>query len=400
MLSFLEYVAYAIYGFTALNVLYIFLYALAGNIPLRKRDKREPETTHFRKMLLLLPAYREDAVIIDSARNCLQQTYPTDLFDVAVIADSLQPHTMDQLRSMRVTVIDVSFEVSTKVKSLMAALNQFTQTDYEVAVILDADNHLATDFLTRINQAFDKGWRVVQGHRVAKNTNTSVAILDAVSEEVNNHLFRKGHRVLGLSSGLIGSGMAFEYDLLKALLAPSTAVSGFDKELELRILKQRIRIEYLENAYIYDEKVQNGAVFEHQRTRWIAAQFRHLRLSWASGIRGLLMGNVDYADKVFQTLLIPRVLLLGMLSASLLLALVGQLFPWAGFIGGQLLVLLVSLYLAIPSSLKRQVGLAELLKLPGLIIRYMRAILNYKKARRRFLHTPHTTAMVDAKANS
>jgi hypothetical protein len=49
----------------------------------------------------------------------------------------------------------------------------------------------------------------VQGHRTAKNTNNSWAILDAISEEINNNIFRKGHRVLGLSSAIIGSGMAF-----------------------------------------------------------------------------------------------------------------------------------------------------------------------------------------------
>ena len=46
-----------------------------------------------------------------------------------------------------------------------------------------------------------------------KDTNT--AVLDAVSEEINNSIFRKGHTRLGFSSGLSGSGMAFEYDLFK-----------------------------------------------------------------------------------------------------------------------------------------------------------------------------------------
>jgi hypothetical protein len=34
-------------------------------------------------------------------------------------------------------------------------------------------------------------------------TNNSWAILDAISEEINNNIFRKGHRVLGLSSAII-----------------------------------------------------------------------------------------------------------------------------------------------------------------------------------------------------
>jgi hypothetical protein len=56
-----------------------------------------------------------------------------------------------------------------------------------------------------------------------KNTNNSWAILDAISEEINNNIFRKGHRVLGLSSAIIGSGMAFRYNYFKTLMSTVTA---------------------------------------------------------------------------------------------------------------------------------------------------------------------------------
>ncbi|WP_431159455.1 hypothetical protein, partial [Winogradskyella poriferorum] len=69
---------------------------------------------------------------------------------------------------------------------------------YEYAIILDADNIRECHFLTKMNMAFQNGFRVVQGHRKAKNLNTPFAILDAASEEVNNHIYRRGHRALGL----------------------------------------------------------------------------------------------------------------------------------------------------------------------------------------------------------
>jgi len=74
---------------------------------------------------------------------------------------------------------------------------------------------IAKDFLTKINAAFEKNSFAVQGHRAAKNMNTSLAILDAASEEINNHIFRKGHRAVGLSSAIKGSGMDFRYSFLK-----------------------------------------------------------------------------------------------------------------------------------------------------------------------------------------
>jgi cellulose synthase/poly-beta-1,6-N-acetylglucosamine synthase-like glycosyltransferase len=74
---------------------------------------------------------------------------------------------------------------------------------------------LRKSFLQDIADAFDNGMEVVQAHRIAKNTDTSVALLDACSEEINNAIFRKGQVAVGFSANLIGSGMAFKYSWFK-----------------------------------------------------------------------------------------------------------------------------------------------------------------------------------------
>ena len=184
--------------------------------------------------------------------------------------------------------------------------------DYVAALILDADNVMAVDFLEKMNAAMLQGSKVVQGHRVAKNMNTPMAKLDALSEEINNHIFRKGHRRLGLSAALIGSGMAFEFRLFKEMMQGIHAVSGFDKELELKLLKARHQIEYLPSALVYDEKVQDRRNFSGQRRRWLAAQLIYLRKYFSAGISQVIVHkNIDFFDKVIQMLLPPRILLLG-----------------------------------------------------------------------------------------
>lgn len=78
--------------------------------------------------------------------------------------------------------------------------------------------------------------QVVQTHRVAKNLNTNMAYLDAISEEINNSIFRLGHVNLGMSAALIGSGMAFEYSLFYKAMMSNTSVGGFDRVLEMKLL--------------------------------------------------------------------------------------------------------------------------------------------------------------------
>ncbi|GAB3177178.1 glycosyltransferase family 2 protein [Telluribacter humicola] len=381
---------YVLLSITAVAAIYQFVFAVAGLF--RKPASYHPAATQrLRRMAVFLPAYREDAVILDSAVRALDQCYSKGLFDVVVIADSLKPETVATLRKLPIKLVEVVFEVSTKSKALNAAMQQLGD-EYEVAVILDADNIIAPDFLSRINQAMERGWLVVQGHRTAKNTNTSTAVLDAISEEINNHILRKGHRVLGLSSALIGSGMAFDYKLFKEVMGQIHTLGGFDKELEMRLLRQRVRIEYLDDAICYDEKVQNPAVFEKQRTRWIAAQFKYVRLNFVPGVQHLLRGNIDYFDKVFQNMLPPRIMLLGMVVLA-------TCFTWpiwgastvTWFATIQLVMVAATFYISTPSELRQKLGWREFSQVPALFLRFVRAILKMGEAQKKFLHTPHGT---------
>ena len=375
--------------YTAVNTLNLFVWAVAGVFG--GADDRPPKkTAHLlRRIVVLIPAYKEDAVIIDSVKANLQQDYPDDLYELIVIADSFKADTIRQLNQLPVKVIEVSFVNSTVSKALNAALRLLPDNAYDIVVVSDADNHMAPDFLTRINAAFDAGWRVVQGHRVAKNVNTSVAILDAISEEVNNHLFRKGHRALGFSATLIGSGMAFEFNLVRKHLVQINTVGGYDKELEMRLLLDRIPIGYLADAYIFDEKVQTPFMFEHQRTRWVEAQILQAKSHLGKGITQLLKGNFDYAETVFQTLMLPRILLLGLLLIGFILSLVMHQDWFSEFLGTQLLILIITLAITLPRYLRRLIGLNVLLMVPVLFVHFSRSVLNFRRARKEFLHTPH-----------
>ena len=369
----------------ALSVGYLLVFAVAGRL---RRLPTPPAGARLRTAVLL-PAYREDAVIAASAREALRQDYPPDRFDVIVIADGLQPETLGDLRALGVQVVEVAFERSTKAKALRAALATFAPGQYETVVVLDADNVMAPDALARLDDARTEA-AVVQGRRVAKNLDTPLARLDALSEAVNNHVFRQGHAALGLSAALIGSGMAFDAALFSDLMAKAEAVGGFDKELELDLTRRGIQIAYAPDAVILDEKVASSDVFVRQRRRWLAAQWHYARMHALPALATLVRtGNVDYADKALQMLLPPRAVLLA-LSPVLLGAawLVGaSVFPWIALCGA----LAVAIGLGIPADLRRGL-LGDLLHLPRALALMGWALAKSRGANRTFLHTPHTAA--------
>ena len=242
------------FGYCAGSVLYLFILSVAGRVGSGKRAGFAARVP-VKKIAVLVPAYKEDGIILSTAQNLLRQNYPVELRKIYLIADSFREETIAELRRLPLEVLVVSFDKSTKTKSLNEAFGRISE-EFDIVLICDADNMLAPDFLQRLNDAFTGGARAVQGRRVAKNLDTSFAILDACSEAINNHIFRKGAYALGLSSSVIGSGMAFEFETLKAVLSEISAVGGFDKILQLSVVERGIRIHYLEDALVFDEKVE------------------------------------------------------------------------------------------------------------------------------------------------
>ena len=296
-------------SYFTMSSLYVLIFAIGGHFYRKRMIKT---SLCFSKFAVFIPAYKEDEVIEEVARTALNQNYPSKYFDVIVIADSLKKQTINGLNKLPIKLVEVSFENSTKAKALNTAMEQLNN-NYDYALILDADNIMEGEFLKKLNTAFKYDFRVVQGHRKAKNLNTSFAILDAASEEINNHIFRKGHAALGLSAGLIGSGMAFEYKLFKSIMKPIKAVGGFDKELEFELAKAKIKIEYLQDAIVLDEKIQKPIDFSIQRKRWLATQFIYLKRNFIEGWKQLfLKQNINLFDKVWQMLVPPRLLLIGL----------------------------------------------------------------------------------------
>ncbi|MBG7612087.1 glycosyltransferase [Polaribacter sp. BAL334] len=355
-----------------------------------------------KSIAVLIPGYKEDAVIIEVAKLALEQEYPKNLFDVVIIADSFKEETLAVLKTLPIKLIEVSFEKSTKSKALNKAMETLKNL-YDIAVVLDADNVMAPDFLKKINAAFEYDFIAVQGHRTAKNTNNSWAILDAISEEINNNIFRKGHRVLGLSSAIIGSGMAFRYQYFKSLMATVTAIGGFDKEIELKMLKEGRKIVYLNDAIVYDEKIQKAEVFGNQRRRWLSAQFHYFRKDILNASKDLILkGNVDYFDKAIQFIQPPRILLLGAVIFFSVGFLTINYFLKNQIIYTKLWIALVvtcilSFVFSVPISFYNSKTLGALASLPKGMFTMLLSLLKIKGANKTFIHTQHTSNSKDIK---
>jgi cellulose synthase/poly-beta-1,6-N-acetylglucosamine synthase-like glycosyltransferase len=348
-----------------------------------------------KRIAVLIPAYKEDNVIVHTATEAINHDYPQDSFDVFIAADQLQPATIARLSALRVRVVEVDFPVGSKARSLNALLNYIRPGRYDVALVLDADNIMLPGCMEKINAAFQQGFRAVQVHRTAKNLDSNVAILDAVSEEINNHLFRKAQRSFGFSSTTIGSGMAFEFSNLKEIYDDPSILDNpaCDREVDFEMMRSNICIEYISVAYVLDEKVAARHVFEKQRTRWLESQLMHLGLFF-SGKRKVETKTKDYWNKLLTNLLPPRLMLVSIFLLVFLLFVLQTLinyqfikpaFEWWLLL---LIMIIASFLLSVPSYLYNAKTLKSLLYLPVIAFSLLKALFHIKPSRKEFVHTP------------
>lgn len=383
--DFLHFITFFFLIYLTIQVAYLLFFSILGKI---KQKKIFVKAAKLRKIRVFVPGYKEDFVIIETAKNILEQDYPKDLFDVVIIADSFSESTLETLKLMPIQVIEVHFEKSTKGKALQKAVEATQNVATDILLILDADNHIGAGFLHAVNDAFEAGYQAVQGHRTAKNSQTPFALLDACTEEINNHIFRRGHVAAGLPSALIGSGMAFDWHLFIELLTDIGETSGEDKELEFRLMRKRKDVAFLEGEYVYDEKVAKREVFSQQRSRWLATQVEFFEKYFFEGWAQLLKGNVAFFNKVFQTYLFPRV----MLVAALGLWIVFCLFFEPALLVYNLMLftaLALALLMGIPTKWYNKQLLMAFLQIPIALFSMLKAMLGIGKARKQFIHTPH-----------
>lgn len=379
----------------ALCVGYLLLYAIASKF---YRAPRFPDARTFRRFVVLFPAYKEDRVIASSVRSFLQQDYPQELFDIIVISDQMQDATNEDLRSLPIHLLIADYRDSSKAKALTMAMESVSGEHYDIVAIMDADNLTSPDFLAEINRAFDNGARSVQAHRTGKNMNTDISVLDGISEEINNGIFRSGHNALGLSAALSGSGMAFEAEWFRKNVR-FLETAGEDKELEVLLLRQRIHTTYLPQIPVYDEKTQKEEAIGNQRKRWIAAQFGILRHS-LSGLReAVSKGNMDYCDKILQWMLPPRLIqLAGVFGLTFIFTVIGVWQAvqgtgqeWTAAIKWWILsaAQIMAMLLPIPGRLlDKRLGKA-ILRIPLLALTTLGNLFKLKGAYKKFIHTEH-----------
>lgn len=317
-----------LFGIVAIAVLYMLIYTIA----LLFYTKREiPKTKQLNRFIILIPSYNNPGVV-QTVKSVLAQSYPMRLFDVTVISDHNDEMTNFRLAQEPVTHLIPNFEKSTKAKALQLAVNNLPQFKiYDIAIVLDGGSVVDTDFLEKMNEAFEAaGTKAIQAHRISRNRDSTAARMGAVFEEINNTIFRRGHIALGLSAGICGGGYAMDFNWFKDNVFKLKSQWEV-KEWESLLMRQNIFVDFFDDIFVYDEKKRTPEEFNRERLNWIKAQI-HAAFKNIHYLPGALLNRrYNRIDKVVQWLLIPRMLMMAIIvGMSLILPAIytSLVFKW------------------------------------------------------------------------
>ncbi|MBQ4110811.1 MAG: glycosyltransferase family 2 protein [Clostridia bacterium] len=266
-----------IYALSVLVQLFIIVlgmyYVLVALFSFIKKPEGKTIIKKMHKFALIVAAHNEEKVIagiVDSLQN-LQ--YDKENYDVYVIADNCTDDTAKIAREHGAIACE---RTNTEKRGKGYALEWMFEKifamedkEYDAICVFDADNLVAPQFLTEINEKFNQGFRAVQGYVDVKNPNDSwITASYAITFWCINKLFQTARSNLGLSNQINGTGFALKCDLIKENGWGATCLAE-DMEFTMKLVSNDIKVGWAPNAVVYDEKPLTLSQSFKQRTRWM-----------------------------------------------------------------------------------------------------------------------------------
>lgn len=384
---FLEIIWWAIQCFIGYNL--IFPIALFLFWAIFKNRKASPESSknYPADYGIIVTAYEQTDFLPAVVNSILRLNY--DNYIIYIVADKCDISNLDIQDNPKVVVLRPLITLASNIKSHFYAIKNF-QRPHDRLTIIDSDNLVHPEYLRELNIWFDKGYDAVQGVRVAKNLNTSLAALDAARDVYYHFYDGKLLFECGSSATLAGSGMAFTSDLYKDCLGQvSVQGAGFDKVLQYEILRRKKRIAYAEGALVYDEKTSESEQLVNQRARWIYTWFKYFKFGFHLIRNGI--GSTNFNQFLFGLVLLrpPLFIFLGIGIIFLFINLFISI--WTTFIWIFAYVLFILSFLI---SLKKSNVDAKIYKaltgIPDFIFHQIKALLISHKANQKSVATKHT----------
>jgi len=264
-------------------------------IGLFKYRKFKP-TENKHKFALCVPARNEEKVIKNFLESVAHQDYPLDKLTVFVVADNCTDNTAKIAREFKENGLNVVVyehnnpNERTKGFALRYLFNEiekdYGRQNFEGYFIFDADNVINQNYITKMNESFDEGNKIIVSYRNSKNMNQNWISFSYAMHWLRTCLTEsRGKSVLKQACRVQGTGILFANELVKDGWIHTNLTE--DRAFCTDAVVNNYKLSYCDEAIFYDEQPYKLKVALRQRLRWA---------------KGHLQTTVQYSPKLLKNM--------------------------------------------------------------------------------------------------
>ena len=224
------------------------------------------------KYAIMIAARNEKYVIGNLIDSIHKQDYPSDKYTIFVVADNCTDDTAEIARKKGAIVYERFDDVNKTKGFALQYLVKNIEKDYGIEsfegyFIFDADNLLKSNFISKMNDAFDEGCKIITSYRNTKNFDENwVASTYAIHWIRSIRTNHRARSVLRLATNIQGTGFLFTNEIIKNGWNYTSLTE--DRALTADAVAQGYQITYQDEAEFYDEQPVSVKVALRQRLRW------------------------------------------------------------------------------------------------------------------------------------
>lgn len=323
----------------AVLAIYLLTLAVASLFPARRRSTGGDPAA---RLIVLVPAHDEEALVQRTVRSLLDQDYPVGLRQVVVIADNCTDSTARLAAEAGARVMErTDLDNRGKGQALRWALDALVAEGepFDAAIVVDADSVARPGFLRTLESELAAGHGVVQAdYSLMAEEGRPRTELVAAGFLLFHRVRFGGRARLGMPANLVGNGMLFSRKVLAD--HPWSAFTGVeDLEYSMDLRLAGVRPRFAPAARIEGTPATGASSAMRQRLRWEGGRFHVVktrlgRLAWTA-VRDrrpeLLDAAIDLATPPLGLLGMATLAGLVLTSAAALLGMVPAwaALPWA-----------------------------------------------------------------------
>ncbi len=252
------------------------------------------------KYAIVIPARNEEAVIANLINSIKRQDYPAELITTFVVADNCTDRTAEVARANGAICYErFNDKDRTKGFALQFLFERIAEDygidSFEGYFVFDSDNLLNKDYVTKMNDSFDAGEKIITSYRNTKNFDENWVASTYAIHWLRSIRFRhRARSVFRLATNIQGTGFLFASELVKDGWKYTSLTE--DRAFTADAVAHGYAISYNDEAEFFDEQPISLRIALRQRIRWSKGHILAFLESGWSLFKNIFVGNC-FRDK-------------------------------------------------------------------------------------------------------